>query len=195
MIRIAVRAVALAAALAGAAQAQEAAVTRRATQLRDGPADSARSLSWLPADAPVTRGSERQGAWVQVRTGAGATGWVRLFDLAPAGAADAGGGSVVGGALRGVTRLLGNDKPVHAATTAGIRGLGAEDLARAQPNPAAVTQMERLRQSEADARAFADAAALRPVVVAPLAAPTPAVIAPPAATAPPAGQPGTQVAP
>lgn len=177
MISIALRALALMTVLVASAAAQEAAVTRRATELREAPGDQARSLAALPPQSTVTRTNERQGPWVQVRTAAGATGWVHLFDIGPANAAPAAdGGSSVGGALRGVTSgvagLFGGGRPAQAATSAtGIRGLGAEDLAQAQPDAGAVAQMERLRQSEADARAFAQSAALRPVAVAPLAAP------------------------
>jgi hypothetical protein len=178
MISIALRAVAVAAALAGAAQAQEAAVTRRATQVRDTPADSGRSVVWLPAQAPVTRGADRQGAWVQISTADGKTGWVHLFDLGPAAAQTAGGGSVAGDAMRGVTGLFRSTRSPQAPTTAGIRGLEAQDIAQAQPNPARVTQMEQLRQSEADARAFASEAELQPVVVAPLGVPARAIVSP-----------------
>src|SRR4051812_20645036 len=110
MIRTALRAAAaVALLLAGTAGAQEAAVTRRATELRDAPGDSGRSLAALPAQAPVTRTTVRQGPWVQVRTPAGATGWVHLFDLGPATTTAAGdsGNGVVGGALRGVGSLFG----------------------------------------------------------------------------------------
>jgi hypothetical protein len=167
MIRIGWSAVLLLAAWATSANAQETAVTRRAAELRDAPADTARSLASLPAQTPVVRGNERHGPWLQVRTASGATGWIHMFDLGPAaneGAASS-GGDALGGALRGVTGLFGQGKPVHASTTAGIRGLGAEDLAQARPNPGAVTQMERLRQSEADARAFAAAAGVQPAVL------------------------------
>jgi Bacterial SH3 domain len=161
----------LAAALPG--WAQEAAVTKRATQLRETPGDSGRGLAALPADAPLTRLNERQGPWVQVRTAAGATGWVHLFDIGPAagGASAPGGSNVVGGALRGVTGLFGGTTTQQRGTTAGIRGLGAEDLAQAQPNLGAVTRMEALRQSEAEARSFGSGAALQPVAVEPLPAP------------------------
>src|SRR3954468_13689151 len=110
MIRTALRAMAVAVLLlAATAGAQEAAVTRRATELRETPGDTGRSLAALPAQAPVTRTAERQGPWVQVRTPAGATGWVHLFDLGPAStaaAADSGNG-VFGSALRGVGSLFG----------------------------------------------------------------------------------------
>jgi len=172
MIRTAVLAVALAAALAGGACAQEAAVTRRATELREAPAETARSLAALPAQAPVTRGTGRSGPWVQVRTEAGASGWLHLFDLgAPGTASAAAAGNVVGGALRGVTSLFGTRPPPQASAAAGIRGLDVQDIANANPNPAAVSRMEALRQSEEDARAFASGAALQPVAVQPLPAP------------------------
>ncbi|TWO72350.1 SH3 domain-containing protein [Caenimonas sedimenti] len=154
------------------AGAQEAALTKRATELRQSPAATAPALAALPAQTPLTRLAERQGPWVQVRTAAGATGWVHLFDVAPA----AGGGARVGSdgsanPLRGVAGLFGGGSTTTSTSASGIRGLGAEDLARATPNPAAVGQMETLRQSESDARAFAGGAALRPVAVDPLPAP------------------------
>lgn len=175
MIRIAMRCAALVLLLLSAsAGAQEAAVTRRATELRESASDQARSLAALPAQSPVTRTNERQGPWVQVRTAAGATGWVHLFDLGPAGSGSAsadGGGNVVSGALRSVGSLFGGSKPASTSTTAGIRGLGAEDLAQAQPDAAAVKQMEAQRPSDADVRSFADRAAWKPANVAALPAP------------------------
>ena len=99
-----------------------------------------------------------------------------------------GGGNAVTGALRGITSLFnrgGAGSPATLPTsTIGIRGLGAEDIANAQPDPAAVSQMEALRLDEAQARSFAAEAALAPVAVAPLPAP---------ASAPGAG--GTETAP
>jgi hypothetical protein len=175
---------ALAGALLPGASAQEAAVTRRATELRDAPGDKGKSIAALPAQAAVTRTNERQGPWVQIRTGAGATGWVHLFDIGPATAA-AEGGSTTGNALRGVTGLFGSSRSTQTGSTAGIRGLDAQDLANAQPNTAAVTQMEGLRQTEADARSFADGASLRTANVEPLPAPS-------RRSASPAGDPGQQ---
>ena len=164
MIRTALGATALALLLLSPARAQEAAVTRRATELRDAPGERGRGIASLPAQSPVTRTNERQGPWVQVRTANGATGWVHLFDIGPASAGKE-GGSTAGNALRGVTGLFGSNRQTQTGSTAGIRGLDAQDLANAQPNPGAVTQMEALRQSEADARNFARTAALRPAAV------------------------------
>ena len=176
MIRTVLRCMALVFLLMASAWAQEAAVTRRATDLRDAPSDSGRSLAALPAQSPLTRTEQRQGPWVQVRTASGATGWVHLFDLGPANTAASpeSGNSLVGGALRGVGSLFGGGgKPATTSTTAGIRGLGAEDLAQSQPDPAAVRQMEDLRASDADVRAFADRASWKVMPVGPLPATTP----------------------
>ena len=163
------------AALAGSAQAEEAALTRRAVELRASPGDTGRSVASLPQQSPVTRLDGRQGPWIQVRSAQGATGWLHLFDLGPATASGGSGGSSSGGfvtgALRGVTGLFDTNAPRHSNTTAGIRGLEAEDLANAQPNPAGVQRMAAWRASENDARAFAGRAAWQPVVVQALPAP------------------------
>ena len=53
----------------------------------------------------------------------------------------------------------------------GIRGLGAEDIANAQPNPAAVGRAEALRLDAGQARQFAMQASLSPQNVEPLPVP------------------------
>jgi len=159
-------------------------VMRRATDLRATPSDNAQSVVALPAQAPVTRLAGREGSWIQVRTANGQTGWVHLFDVGSPGAA---GGASTGtsqaatGGLRSLTNLFskgsGAGGNTVATTTVGIRGLNAEDIANAQPNPAAVAQMEALRQNESEARAFASNASLASQTVPPLpkaAAPGPA---------------------
>jgi hypothetical protein len=99
-----------------------------------------------------------------------------LAALASAGAqAQSSGSNAVTGALRGITSLFNRNSAGTATTlptsTIGIRGLGAEDIANAQPNPAAVGQMEALRLDEAQARSFAAGASLSAVAVDPLPAP------------------------
>lgn len=163
----------VASALPGLARAEEeAAVVKRGSELRETPGDSGRVLTPLAADTAVTRTGERQGAWVRVRTTEGAAGWVHLFDVAPA---SGNGSGAVAGAFRSVTSLF--SKPATQRTTTvtstiGIRGLGAEDLAQAQPDVQAVTRMEALRQSDNDARQFARRAQLTPVSVEPLPEPS-----------------------
>jgi hypothetical protein len=159
----------------------EAAQTKRAAELREQPGETSRSLASLAPQSPVTRLGERRGAWVQVRSSAGATGWLHMFDVGPAGGAasttvSAPGGNAATGALRSVTSLFNKGGTSYQPTTVststiGIRGLGAEDLASAQPNMGAVSQMEQLRASEPQARDFAARAPLAPVNVEPLPAP------------------------
>lgn len=147
--------------LAGAAQAQDAAVVKRATQLRDSPAENGASVAPLEANTVVTRSSERKGPWTKVSTAQGATGWVHMFDLGPqSGAATASNNTATGG-LRSLGGLFGgNSGSTTATSTVGIRGLGAEDIAKAQPNPAAVGQAEGLRVNADQARQFANSASL-----------------------------------
>jgi hypothetical protein len=161
-------------ALGAAARAEEAVLTRRALELRAGPGDASAAVASLPQQSPVIRLDGRQGPWVQVRSPQGATGWVHMFDLGPASASGGGtsGGGFVSGALRGVTGLFENPSQRQTGTTAGIRGLEAEDLAKAQPNPAGVQQMTGWRANENDARAYAGRVAWRAAAVEPLPAPT-----------------------
>lgn len=145
---------------------------KRATDLRQAPNETAASVVALPAQSNLTRLPERQGPWMRVKTEAGQTGWVHMFDLGAAASANASSGNSGAGALRGLTSLF--SKPAQqttATSTIGIRGLGAEDLANAQPNAAAVTQTEALRTDAAQAKRFASEARLAARDVEPLPAP------------------------
>lgn len=149
--------------VAGAAPAQEAAVVKRATQLRDSPADNGASVAPLEANTVVTRSSERKGPWTKVSTPQGATGWVHMFDLGPQSGAAAAGNNTATGGLRGLGGLFGGNSgtTTTATSTVGIRGLDAEDIAKAQPNPAAVGRVEGMRVNADQARQFASSASLQ----------------------------------
>lgn len=161
--------------LAAPALAQDGAVIKRATELRESPAETSASLGALAADSTVARTGERKGSWVKVRTPQGAAGWVHMFDVgAQAGAAASnGGGNAATSGLRSLGGLFGggNNSTTTATATVGIRGLSAEDLANAQPNPAAVQQAEKLRLNAEQARQFAGTAALHAQRVDPLPEP------------------------
>jgi hypothetical protein len=161
----------------------EPVLLKRSTELREAPGESSRSLAALAERTPLTRSGVRQGAWIQVRTEQGATGWVHMFDVGSASAsAPVGAGA---SALRGLTSFLNRGSAQGATSTAtstvGIRGLGAEDLNRSQPSIAAVDQIEGLRMNADQARQFAVSAALSSRTVdplpepAPVQAPTPAI--------------------
>lgn len=142
----------------GSAQAQEATI-KRATALRAAPGDQSASLGDLAAESAVSRTGERQGSWVKVRTAQGANGWVHMFDLGAQPAAASSGNSAQGG-LRSLGGLFGGGSTTTATATVGIRGLGAEDIANAQPNPGAVHEAEKMRLSADQARQFAGASGL-----------------------------------
>lgn len=163
--------------MAQLAQAQtESVLVKRAVELREAPGDSSRSLGPLSPQTPLTRLGERQGPWVQVRTAQGTTGWVHMFDIGASGGAKPSGSSGAGGGLGALTSLFGRSSGqaqghTLATSTVGIRGLGAEDIANAQPNLAAVGQVEGLRVDAAQAREFAAGAALNAYAVPPLPEP------------------------
>ncbi|MDQ1260129.1 MAG: hypothetical protein QG643_1953, partial [Pseudomonadota bacterium] len=147
----------------GTAYAQDAATIKRTTQLRAAPGDSAASVAELAAHASVTRTSQRQGAWVQVRSESGATGWVHMFDIGTP-ARD----NTAAQALRNLGNQASSGSSVSVATaTVGIRGLGEGDVSRSPMGGKNATQTEllnhadRLRASADSARAFASTAALQ----------------------------------
>ena len=170
----------------GAALAQtEVVVIKRPAQLRDAPGDAARALAALPVQTPVTRLGDRQGPWIKVRLADGAQGWIHMFDVSAVGTqAGAGAGNAGTSALRSISGFFNKGSTqaqggAVATSTLGIRGLGAENLASAQPNVAALAQADALRQDAAQARAFASVSALAsrsveslPVPAAPTAANT-----------------------
>ena len=137
----------------------DALLVKRATELRSGPGESQASLGPLAAQTTVTRLAGRQGPWVEVRTAAGTTGWLHMFDLTSAGSAS-GTGNVATGALRSIGNFFNrSNAPANnsggVTATVGIRGLSAEDLERAQPNLNAVLMLETMRQDARQTRSFA----------------------------------------
>lgn len=158
-----------------AALAQSDTVTvKREAQLRASPGDAAPALATLPVQTPLTRLPTRHGAWIEVRTAQGQTGWVHLFDVGTVPAAQ--GGNFATGALRGLTSLFGGGNTLAsnnrtATATIGIRGLGAEEIANAQPDLTAVTRMEALRMDAPQAQQFGTVAGLVPQSIAPLPVP------------------------
>jgi hypothetical protein len=168
----------LACSVAGLAQAQtDTTQVKRQAELRQSPSDTAASVATLPAQTALTRLPERQGPWLRVKTAAGQTGWIHMFDVGSAAAAVAtpSTGNVASGALRGLTNFFsgGASKPTTttATSTVGIRGLGSEDIANAQPNLGALKNAEALRTDAAQAQGFAADAQLATRTVPPLPAP------------------------
>ncbi len=155
------------------AQTTTTMVVKRDTQLRSSPSDTAIGPA-LPEKTTVNRLPERQGPWLRVQNNAGQVGWVHMFDL------QSGSTSIASGAGTGALRTLGQtvnnnrtgNNAVVATATAGIRGLDASDIAKAQPNPQEVAKAETLRTTEEAAREFAARSGLLAQNVPTLAKPT-----------------------
>jgi hypothetical protein len=129
-------------ALAGA----EPAMLVRATELKEAPATDAATVARLPENAAV-EALERKGGWTRVKSGS-SEGWVRMLALRFGGPGEAKKGD------SGITQIFNVARTGTSGTqvTTGARGLDADQLANAQPNPAELSKM-------ADFAANADAAA------------------------------------
>jgi len=142
------------------AYAQESVTTNRATELRANPDDSALSLQSLAPQAKV-QVIERKGAWSKVKTET-QTGWVRMMHLRGGvtieEAPQSGSRSSGGGFLAGFNRMLGGNQQTNRraqSATVGIRGLSAEELKTASPNPRALAEMKSFVCNQSDAEKFA----------------------------------------
>lgn len=147
---------------------------KRPSELRQQPSDTSPSVATLPAQTNITRLPERQGPWMHVKTDAGQVGWVHMFDIGTVQAQST-AANTASGALRGLTNFFnrGTTQTTTTATsTVGIRGLGSEEIANAQPNLEALRQAEGMRADEPQARRFAGDAKLAARNVDPLPVPS-----------------------
>lgn len=134
----------------------EPATLARAAELMKEPASDAPRVATLPENAAVDAG-ERRGGWIRVRTAAGEEGWVKLLSLRYAGP---------GAVRQGDTGLAQAVNVARTGTsgtrvTTGVRGLDAEEIANARPNPAELSRLKRFASTREASAAFADAAKLR----------------------------------
>ena len=120
------------------------------------------SPTTAPAQGGAPSGSSALRGLTSLLTGGGASGGTTVPTTTVIGSTRMNWPAVPGSASSGT---------IVPTTTVGIRGLSAEDIAQAQPNAEAVAQMEALRQSEAQARAFASGATLVSQTVTPLPSP------------------------
>lgn len=160
----------------GAVHAAESALTVRATELQAQAQSDATTLATLPENTRLDV-LRRSGAWSEVKTAAGQTGWVRMFHLKPeAGNAAQGTAPAQGSAnpLGALSNLLSSGRTANTATvTTGVRGLDEEDLQNAQPNPAELEKLQKFAVDKDAAQAFARRTKLSPVKAEYLSEPAP----------------------
>ena len=147
--------VAVAALWALTAHADPATVIR-AVDLKQAPASDAETVASLEENASVQTG-ERRGGWIQVRTDAGASGWVKFLALRYSGTGTGKSGD------SGIAQLFSAARGGSSGSqvTTGVRGLDAEDISSAQPNPAALRRMDGYAVSADEADRFAAAGPLQ----------------------------------
>jgi len=136
-------------ALALPALAAQSGTTTRSAELRATPTVNGKLLATLPAGAKVDV-IKRVGGWYEVKTSAGAAGWVRMWLL-----------RFTGTATNVATLQSGRSSSTYTTATTGVRGLSEEELQNAKPNPAAVAALEQVAVAPDDARRFAKQASLK----------------------------------
>jgi uncharacterized protein YgiM (DUF1202 family) len=112
-----------------------------------------------PVVAPVRSGTavtlqNRQGAWLQVKTADGKTGWIKLLNVQTEGGVSTGQGiSQTTAALSSLYKTGSSGTTV----TTGVKGLSKEQITQAKPNPAEVEKMKQYAVSAQEAERAAQA--------------------------------------
>jgi hypothetical protein len=141
-----IRLLAVALLLPGLVLAEPATVIR-ATDLKREPATDAASVAALAENSAVEV-LERRSGWTRVKAAPG-EGWVRMLSLRFGVAAKAGSS--------GATQLFNVARTGTSGTqvTTGVRGLDAEELATARPNPAELAKLGKFAADRDAAASFA----------------------------------------
>ncbi|OWW20039.1 SH3 domain-containing protein [Noviherbaspirillum denitrificans] len=154
----------LAGLLAGAAWA-ESALTSRSTELQAQPQSDSAVITTLPENTKVEV-LVRKGAWSQVKTATGQTGWVRMLSLKPEAAGQQASNTSSSNPVGALGSLLTAGRTSNTGTvTTGVRGLSEEDLQNAQANPAEVDKMQKFSVDKNAAQSFAQRNKLSPAKV------------------------------
>jgi len=127
----------------------EPATVIRATDLKQEPASDSATVAALPENTAV-EALERKSGWTRVKAAAG-EGWVRMLALRFGGATAPKPGA------SGLTQMFNVARTGTSGTqvTTGVRGLDAEQLATAQPNPDELAKLEKFAADGDAAAKFA----------------------------------------
>ena len=134
----------------------EPATVIKPTDLKQQPATDAATVAALAENTAVDA-LERKGGWTRIKAPAG-EGWVRMLALRFGAATPAKAGS------SGLTQLFNVARTGTSGTqvTTGVRGLEADQIAAAQPNPAELAKLEGFAADRAAAEKFAAEGKLAP---------------------------------
>jgi Bacterial SH3 domain len=127
----------------------EPATVIKATELKQAPATDAATVATLPENTTVDA-LERRSGWTRVKAESG-EGWVRMLSLRFGGEVKPKAGA------SGLTQMFNVARTGTSGTqvTTGVRGLDAEQLANAQPNPAELAKLEQFASDRDGAAKFA----------------------------------------
>jgi hypothetical protein len=127
----------------------EAGTVIRATDLKQEPASDAATVAAL-AEQTSVEVLERKSGWIRVKAASG-EGWVRMLALRLGGATAAKPGA------SGLSQMFNVARTGTSGTqvTTGVRGLDAEQIANAQPNPAELAKLEKFAADRDAAAGFA----------------------------------------
>jgi hypothetical protein len=129
------------------------------TDLKSEPFSDSQTLGSLQSNSAVEI-LKRQGGWMQVKPAGGGEGWVKMTSVKLGGGAAGTKGDSGLGELWNVARS-GRSGNTGVTVATGVRGLGAEDLKNAKPNPDAVKKLKSYAVSRPDAESFAGSARLQ----------------------------------
>ena len=150
------------------ATARETGTTRTSVDLKATPYSDAQGAGQLAANTTVDI-LERRGGWLRLAA-VGKTGWAKLHQVRVGTGPEATKSGEGLAMLKNVGETGRSGSQGMVATT-GIRGMSAEELRNAKPNPAAVKTIEGYRVSASQAREYAKAAKLKEANVPPLPKP------------------------
>ncbi len=137
---------------------RETGATRAAVTLMATPHSDAKPAGQLAANTAVDI-LERRGGWLRI-SAKGTNGWAKLHQVR-VGEGSQATKSGAGLAILKNVGETGRSGSTGIVATTGIRGMSAEELTNAKPDPAAVKAIERYRVTASQAREYARAAGLK----------------------------------
>lgn len=135
----------------------EIGTTRSAVDMLSAPKSDAKAVGQLAENSRVEI-MERRGAWLRVKRN-GTSGWLRLHQVRLGEGAQK--TSSEGTKMLWNVGQTGRSGASGIVATTGVRGLSADDLKTAKPDPKQVKALEGYRANDAQAREQARAAGLR----------------------------------
>jgi hypothetical protein len=132
--------------------AEQIAYTVRSTEIKQQPFSDAASVGTLGEKASV-KILIRQGGWVKISSDQG-DGWVKMLNLRSTSAKRGDSG------LQSLFNL-GRSGSSGITVATGVRGLSAEDLKNAQPNPAEFAKLKNYAADRSQAEKFAHSGKLK----------------------------------